>query len=54
VKCDCSRLRVIKRRKFITGHTTQCSTCSKTRRVAPLPKNILIVHGIAFANGRKI
>jgi hypothetical protein len=54
VKCDCSRLRVLKRSKLITGHTKQCATCSKPRKKPAVSTDVLIVQGVTYANGRKI
>jgi hypothetical protein len=53
VKCDCSRLRVIKRSKLITGHTKQCSTCSTPRKKPAVSTDVLLVHGKKFQFGRE-
>lgn len=53
-QCVCGKFKRIKNSKLLTAHDVTCGECTGTRRVAPLPKAILIVHGIAYVNGRKL
>lgn len=53
-ECSCGKFKRVKNSKLLTSHDTTCGECTTPRRVAPLPKDILIVHGIAYYAGRKV
>jgi hypothetical protein len=53
-RCSCGAFKKIKNSKLITGHDSSCGNCDGLRKVTAPPKSILIAHGIAYVNGRKI
>lgn len=52
-KCQCGAFKKVKNSKLLTGHDSSCGNCDGLRKVSQT-KSVLILHGTAYANGRKI